>query len=42
MKLAAAIVKPFKLDNVRDPLSEIGVQDVTVTEVKGIGSQTKA
>ncbi len=39
MKLVAAIIKPFKLDDVREALSEIGVQGVTVTEVKGFGRQ---
>lgn len=39
MKLVTAIVKPFKLDDVRTALSEIGVQGVTVTEVKGFGRQ---
>ena len=39
MKLVTAIVKPFKLDDVRQALSEIGVQGVTVTEVKGFGRQ---
>ena len=39
MKLATAIIKPFKLDDVRESLSEIGVQGVTVTEVKGFGRQ---
>ena len=39
MKLIAAIIKPFKLDEVRDALSEIGVQGLTVTEVKGFGRQ---
>ena len=39
MKLITAIVKPFKLDDVREALSEIGVQGVTVTEVKGFGRQ---
>ena len=39
MKLVIAIVKPFKLDDVRETLSEIGVQGVTVTEVKGFGRQ---
>lgn len=39
MKLVAAIIKPFKLDDVRESLSEIGVQGVTVTEVKGFGRQ---
>jgi nitrogen regulatory protein P-II 2 len=39
MKLVIAIVKPFKLDSVREALSDIGVQGVTVTEVKGFGRQ---
>lgn len=39
MKLVTAIVKPFKLDSVREALSEIGVQGITVTEVKGFGRQ---
>ena len=39
MKLVTAIIKPFKLDDVRESLSEIGVQGVTVTEVKGFGRQ---
>jgi nitrogen regulatory protein P-II 2 len=39
MKLVMAIVKPFKLDDVREALSEIGVQGITVTEVKGFGRQ---
>ena len=39
MKLVTAIVKPFKLDEVREALSGIGVQGVTVTEVKGFGRQ---
>ena len=39
MKLLTAIVKPFKLDDVRTALSEIGVQGLTVTEVKGFGRQ---
>ena len=39
MKLVTAIVKPFKLDNVRSALSDVGVQGVTVTEVKGFGRQ---
>ena len=39
MKLVSAIIKPFKLDDVRAALSEIGVQGVTVTEVKGFGRQ---
>ncbi len=39
MKLITAIVKPFKLDDVRQALSDIGVQGITVTEVKGFGRQ---
>ena len=39
MKLVTAIIKPFKLDDVRESLSEIGVQGITVTEVKGCGRQ---
>lgn len=39
MKLLTAIIKPFKLDDVRDALAEIGVQGMTVTEVKGFGRQ---
>ena len=39
MKLITAIIKPFKLDDVRAALSEVGVQGVTVTEVKGFGRQ---
>ena len=39
MKLITAIIKPFKLDDVRQALSEIGVQGMTVTEVKGFGRQ---
>ena len=39
MKLITAIIKPFKLDDVREGLSEIGVSGVTVTEVKGFGRQ---
>jgi len=39
MKLITAIIKPFKLDDVRESLSEIGVTGVTVTEVKGFGRQ---
>lgn len=39
MKLVTAIVKPFKLDDVREALSEIGIQGITVTEVKGFGRQ---
>ncbi|HEX7340954.1 MAG TPA: P-II family nitrogen regulator [Rhodanobacteraceae bacterium] len=39
MKLVTAIIKPFKLDDVREALAEIGVQGITVTEVKGFGRQ---
>jgi len=39
MKLITAVVKPFKLDDVREALSELGVSGVTVTEVKGFGRQ---
>ncbi|MBT3203849.1 MAG: P-II family nitrogen regulator [Gammaproteobacteria bacterium] len=39
MKMVTAIIKPFKLDDVRQALSEIGVQGVTVSEVKGFGRQ---
>ena len=39
MKLVTAIIKPFKLDDVRQALSNVGVQGVTVTEVKGFGRQ---
>ncbi len=39
MKLITAVVKPFKLDDVRTGLSEVGVQGMTVTEVKGFGRQ---
>jgi len=39
MKMVTAIIKPFKLDDVREGLSEIGVQGITVTEVKGFGRQ---
>ena len=39
MKLVAAIIKPFKLDDVRESLSDIGVTGITVTEVKGFGRQ---
>ena len=39
MKLITAIIKPFKLDEVREALSAIGVQGITVTEVKGFGRQ---
>lgn len=37
MKLVTAVIKPFKLDEVKDALSEVGVQGMTVTEVKGFG-----
>ena len=39
MKLVTAIIKPFKLDDVREALSELGVQGMTVSEVKGFGRQ---
>src|SRR3546814_11449653 len=39
MKLITAIIKPFKLDEVREALSDIGIQGLTVTEVKGFGRQ---
>ena len=39
MKMIAAVIKPFKLDEVREALSGIGVQGITVTEVKGFGRQ---
>ena len=39
MKMITAIIKPFKLDDVRDALAEIGVQGMTVTEVRGFGRQ---
>ncbi|MBS0591035.1 MAG: P-II family nitrogen regulator [Proteobacteria bacterium] len=39
MKLVTAIIKPFKLDDVRQALAEVGVQGITVTEVKGFGRQ---
>jgi nitrogen regulatory protein P-II 2 len=39
MKMITAIIKPFKLDDVREALSNIGVQGITVTEVKGFGRQ---
>ncbi len=39
MKLVTAIIKPFKLDDVREALQELGVQGMTVTEVKGFGRQ---
>ena len=39
MKLITTIIKPFKLDDVREALSEIGIQGATVTEVKGFGRQ---
>jgi nitrogen regulatory protein P-II 2 len=39
MKLVTAIIKPFKLDDVREALADVGVQGVTVTEVRGFGRQ---
>ena len=39
MKLIMAVIKPFRLDDVRDALSEIGIKGMTVTEVKGFGRQ---
>jgi nitrogen regulatory protein P-II 2 len=39
MKFVSAVIKPFKLDDVREALSEIGVRGITVTEVKGFGRQ---
>jgi len=39
MKMVVAIVKPFKLDDVREALADVGVQGITVTEVKGFGRQ---
>ncbi len=39
MKMVTAIIKPFKLDDVRDALAEVGVKGMTVTEVKGFGRQ---
>ena len=39
MKLVAAIIKPFKLDDVREGLADVGVSGITVTEVKGFGRQ---
>jgi len=39
MKLVSAVIKPFKLDDVREALSDIGIQGITVTEVKGFGRQ---
>ena len=39
MKLVTAIIKPFKLDDVRDALGDIGIKGITVTEVKGFGRQ---
>ena len=39
MKMITAIIKPFKLDDVREAVSEIGIQGITVTEVKGFGRQ---
>ena len=42
MKLVTAIVKPFKLDEVREALAELGVNGLTVTEVKGFGRQKRS
>ena len=39
MKMITAIVKPFKLDDIRDQLSDLGIQGLTVTEAKGVGRQ---
>ncbi|HOB67986.1 MULTISPECIES: P-II family nitrogen regulator [unclassified Ottowia] len=39
MKMVTAVIKPFKLDEVREALSQVGVQGITVTEVKGFGRQ---
>jgi len=39
MKMVTAIIKPFKLDDVREALSDVGAQGITVTEVKGFGRQ---
>ena len=39
MKLVTAVIKPFKMDDARDALSEVGVQGLTITEVKGFGRQ---
>ena len=39
MKLVSAVMKPFKLDDVREALADVGVQGITVTEVKGFGRQ---
>lgn len=39
MKLISAIIKPFKLDDVREALSEVGINGITITEVKGFGRQ---
>jgi len=39
MKMVMAIIKPFKLDDVREALAEVGVQGITVTEIKGFGRQ---
>lgn len=39
MKLVSAIIKPFKLDDVREALSDVGVNGITITEVKGFGRQ---
>lgn len=42
MKLVTVIIKPFKLEDVREALSSIGIQGLTVTEVKGFGRQKRA
>ena len=39
MKMITAIIKPFKLDDVRDAIAEVGIQGMTVTEVRGFGRQ---
>jgi len=39
MKMVMAVIKPFKLDEVRDSLTELGIQGITVTEVRGFGRQ---
>ena len=41
MQLVTAIIKPFKLDDVRDALAEVGVTGITVTEVKGFGASKR-
>ena len=42
MKLITAVIKPFKLDDVRQALSEVGVTGITATEVKGFGRQKRS